>query len=63
MDVRLPRIVGDVRCNHPSNKEYFETILRLLEEFMVEHKIEKIDVGWSREGVLATREMKDEQCP
>jgi hypothetical protein len=48
-------LVGDVRSNHPTNPEYFETVLRLLEEFMIEHHIDKIDVGWSRDAVLRSQ--------
>lgn len=45
-------LVGDVRTTNPSNPEYFETILRELEEFMIHHSIDKIDVSWSRKAII-----------
>lgn len=52
---REPSLVGDIRTSHPANAEYYETVLRLLEEFMVEHRIDRIDVGWSRERLLSSQ--------
>lgn len=43
----MANIVGDIRTSHPANAEYYETVLRLLEEFMREHQIDRLDVGWS----------------
>lgn len=47
MDLQGQRIVGDIKIDHPTNREYYETVLRELEDFMRLHRIAKIDVGWS----------------
>lgn len=46
------RLAGDIKCANPRNPEYCETIMRQLEEFMIEHDLDKIDIGWSRSGML-----------
>lgn len=47
MKIQTSRLVGDIKTGNAENEEYFETILRELEDFMVKHKIDKIDIGWT----------------
>lgn len=46
-------LVGDIKINGTPNAEYYETVLRLLQDFMIEHDIDRIDISWSRRGILA----------
>ena len=40
--------VGDIKISQPTNEEYYEMILIELEQFMIKHRIDKIDIGWGR---------------
>lgn len=41
------RVVGTILCANNQNTEQMETLLRKLTEFMLENRIDKIDVGWA----------------
>lgn len=45
-------LVGDIRHSNPENEEYLETLMRELQDFMIRHRVEKIDVGWSRNDIM-----------
>jgi hypothetical protein len=47
-NIKETALVGDIKISQPTSSENYEIILVELEQFMLKHKIDKIDVGWSR---------------
>lgn len=42
-------LVGDIKVNQTVTQEYTKIILIELEQFMIKYKIDKIDIGWSKD--------------
>lgn len=52
MTITGNEIVGDVRMNGPQDEDRYKAFIIALTELMIEHRVDKIDVGWSRGGIL-----------